>query len=113
MDNGERPDEETNIDVMFRNGNLTVFGIVLAFSLGFLNTWTNNPNDWQIRDLPTLALIGGGIVFQGSALWRLLQLDSLRPSVFATGNRRFAIGLAMTSIGMMLAICVDIGHMLL
>ncbi|NVP54619.1 hypothetical protein HV823_05040 [Rhizobium sp. DBTS2] len=113
MDKSEHPDDETSVDVLFRNGNLTVFGIVLAFSLGFLNTWTNNPNDWQVTDLPTLALIAGGIVFPASALWRLLQRDSLKASVFASGNRRFAIGLALTSIGMMLAICVDIGHMLL
>ncbi|MBD9371924.1 hypothetical protein IB238_04630 [Rhizobium sp. ARZ01] len=113
MEHSDRPEEERDIDVLFRNGNITVFGIVLAFSLGFLNSWTSNPNEWQLDDLPTLALISAGIVFQAHALWRLLRLDSLKRNVFKSGTRNFAIGLVLTASGMLLSIAIDVARILI
>lgn len=113
MEPGDDPDGEPEVNVLFRNGNLTVFGILLAFSLGFLNVWANNPNDWQLRDLPTLALLSVGILYQGNALWLLLQTDSLKKRVFEAGTRRFSIGLLLTAIGVILSIAIDLVHILI
>lgn len=113
MDQSERPEDERNIDILFRNGNITVFGIVLAFSLGFLNSWTSNPNEWRLDDLPTLVLISLGIVFQGVALWQLLRLNSLQRKVFESGTRKFAIGLVLTASGMLLSIAIDVARTLI
>lgn len=113
MDHSDGPEEQRDIDVLFRNGNITVFGIVLAFSLGFLNSWTSNPNEWQLDDLPTLALISFGIVFQALALWQLLRLNSLKQSVFESGTRKFAIGLVLTASGMLLSIAIDVARILI
>ena len=113
MDHSEGPEGERDIDILFRNGNITVFGIVLAFSLGFLNSWTSNPNEWQLDDLPTLALISAGIIFQAQALWKLLRLDSLKRRVFESGTRTFAIGLALTAAGMLLSIAIDVARVLI
>lgn len=112
MAHSDGPEGERDIDVLFRNGNITVFGIVLAFSLGFLNSWTNNPNEWRSDDLPTLALISAGIVFQGLALWQLLRLNSLKRKVFESGTRKFAIGLVLTASGMFLSIVIDVARTL-
>lgn len=113
MDHNDGPEGERDIDILFRNGNITVFGIVLAFSLGFLNSWTSNPNEWRLDDLPTLALISLGIVFQGLALWQLLRLNSLKRKVFESGTRKFAIGLVLTASGMMLSIAIDVARTLI
>lgn len=111
MEDGENQKGEPEIGVLFRNGNLTVFGIVLSFSLGFLNTWASNPNDWRLTDLPTLVMISTGIVFQARALWRLLRPNSLKKSVFEAGNRLFALGLLLTAIGVILSIAIDLARM--
>lgn len=112
MEREHKPDGEPEIGVLFRNGNITVFGIVLSFSLGFLNTWSSNPNEWSLKDLPTLILIAAGIVFQGWALWRLLHPDSLRQSIFMSATRTFAIGLLLTSVGVILSIGIDLARLL-
>jgi hypothetical protein len=112
MELGNNPDGEPEISVLFRNGNITVFGIVLSFSLGFLNSWTSNPNEWSLKDLPTLMLIAAGIIFQAWALWRLLHPDSLRQSIFMSATRRFAIGLVLTSAGVILSIAIDLARLL-
>lgn len=112
MDTSDKPKSEPEIGVMFRNGNLTVFGIVLSFSLGFLNTWTNNPNEWRLIDLPTLVMISIGIIFQAHAVWRLLRPSSLKRKVFEASNRQFGVGLLLTALGMMTSIALDLAHML-
>ena len=33
------PQKDERIEILFRNGTITVVGIVLAFSLGFLTHW--------------------------------------------------------------------------
>ncbi|MCD2181378.1 hypothetical protein [Rhizobium sp. GN54] len=111
MDTSEDHKGEPEVGVLFRNGNLTVFGIVLSFSLGFLNTWASNPNEWQLTDLPTLILISTGIVFQARALWRLLRPNSLQKSVFEAGNRLFAVGLLLTAVGVIMSIAIDLARM--
>ena len=112
MELGNNPDGEPEISVLFRNGNITVFGIVLSFSLGFLNNWTSNPNEWSLKDLPTLTLIAAGIIFQALALWRLLHPDSLRQSIFMSATRKFALGLLLTSTGVILSIGIDLARLL-
>ncbi|WP_165448740.1 hypothetical protein [Rhizobium ruizarguesonis] len=36
-------DDEHLIETLFRNGTITVVGVVLSFSLGFLTQWASNP----------------------------------------------------------------------
>jgi hypothetical protein len=62
---------------LFRNGTLTVSGILLSFSLSFVTQWANNPVPWMLTDLPTVVLLSAGIVFQIIALVRLLRHDSV------------------------------------
>ena len=109
--NAPREPPEARIDATFRNGSMTVVGVLTAFSLGFLNTWASNPNEWRLTDLPTLVMISTGIVFQARALWRLLRPNSLKKSVFEAGNRLFALGLLLTAIGVILSIAIDLARM--
>ncbi|WP_326893035.1 hypothetical protein U8P73_29105 (plasmid) [Rhizobium beringeri] len=73
-------DDEHLIETLFRNGTITVVGVVLSFSLGFLTQWASNPIPWRLADLPTLVVIIMGIVFQLRSLALLLQTSSLKKS---------------------------------
>jgi hypothetical protein len=106
-------DNEQLIETLFRNGTLTVIGIVLSFSLGFLTQWASNPIPWQLLDLPTIVLISAGIIWQMVALIGLLQPASLKKQVFDKANRRFVIGLISTSAGVVLAVVVDFIELLI
>lgn len=100
-------DNEQLIETIFRNGTLTVVGIVLSFSLGFLTRWANNPLPWQLVDLPTIALLAAGIVYQIMALCRLLQPTALEKHKFDRANRLFIIGIIMTGSGTIAAVVID------
>nr|WP_245436088.1 hypothetical protein [Mesorhizobium tamadayense] len=71
MDNQD-PQEEL-IETIFRNGTITVVGILLAFSLGFLTHWAANPVPWQLQDLFAVMPILAGIALQMRALSMLLD----------------------------------------
>lgn len=106
-------DNEQLIETLFRNGTLTVIGIVLSFSLGFLTQWASNPIPWQLMDLPTIILIAVGIVLQVTALIGLLQPTSLRKHVFDKANRRFIFGVISTSAGVVSAVVIDFIELLI
>jgi hypothetical protein len=100
-------DNEQLIETLFRNGTVTVVGIVLSFSLSFLTQWANNPLPWTLKDMPTVVLIAVGIVFQMIALHALLKLSSLKEAAYNKANRTFMIGVGITSAGVATAIIID------
>nr|WP_246748898.1 hypothetical protein [Rhizobium setariae] len=93
--------------MLFRNGNLTVAGIVLSFSLGFLNQWASNPVPWNFGDLPTLILLASGIVTQIASIGIMLRHDSVKKRNFERGNKLFLTGIALTATGVILAVVID------
>ncbi|WP_245431650.1 hypothetical protein [Mesorhizobium atlanticum] len=106
LDEHDRKEEQ--IETLFRNGTITVVGILLAFSLGFVTHWAANPVPWRFYDLFAVAPILVGIAFQMRALWRLLDVNSLRRQVYERANRIFIAGLILTACGVGLAILLDV-----
>lgn len=102
------PKNEPLVEMLFRNGTLTVVGILLSFSLTFLTQWAQNPIPWTLVDLPTLILLTLGIVTQGYSLALFLKHDSLRRSVYDRAARWFLAGISFTGAGVISAILVDL-----
>ncbi|AYD02535.1 hypothetical protein [Neorhizobium sp. NCHU2750] len=100
-------ENEPVVEMLFRNGTLTVVGIILSFSLTFLSQWAQNPVPWTLADLPTMILLAAGIITQGSSLVLFLRHDSLRRRIYDKAAKLFLGGLAMTVAGTFLAIVVD------
>lgn len=103
--------KEEPIETVFRNGTVTVVGILLAFSLGFVTHWAANPVPWRLYDLFAVVPILGGIALQMRALSILLEISSLRRQVFERANRIFMFGLILTACGVGLAILLDVFEM--
>jgi len=101
-------ENEQLVETLFRNGTLTVVGIVLSFSLGFLAQWGANPLPWRLWDAPPVLALAIGIVFQFRGLWLLLKIESLKRNIFEKANRAFFIGAVTTGAGVFLAILVDL-----
>lgn len=95
------------IDATFRNGSMTVVGVLTAFSLGILTQWTDDPTPWQVFDLVVVAPMVAGIVAQLAALKRLLQPDSLLVTCYARAIRLFLWGLALLASGVLLGVLQD------
>lgn len=95
------------VETIFRNGTLTVVGIVLAFSLGFVSHWAGNPVPWQPYDGLALFPILAGIALQIRSLAILLRHDCLKRPIFDRANRTFMTGLLLTSSGVGLAVVFD------
>ena len=95
------------IDSTFRNGSVTAIGVVLAFSLGFLNNWSSLPTAWIPEDLIAVALIAGGIAFQIWAMAGMLSVASLEVPVYQRIVRIFLIGLTLVALGVLMAIGGD------
>jgi hypothetical protein len=106
-------DNEQLIETLFRNGTLTVVGIVLSFSLGFLSQWANNPLPWKWIDAPPVLLLCLGIIWQIAALIGLLKPTVLKKDIFEKSNRKFVIGVILTSAGVFSAIVIDLAKLLL
>ena len=106
-------DDEHLIETLFRNGTITVVGVVLSFSLGFLTQWASNPIPWRLTDLPTLVVIAIGIVFQLRSLALLLQTSSLKKAVYDKASRLFLNGVIITGAGVFLAILIDTFRLLM
>ncbi len=102
-----QPDSEELVETIFRNGTLTVVGIVLAFSLGFVSHWAGNPVPWQLYDGFALVPILIGIGLQIWALAGLLNHNCLKRPVFERATRTFMRGLMLTSFGVALAVTLD------
>ncbi len=105
----QRPDEaERRIDSNFRNGSVTAVGIILGFSLGFLNLWASNPIAWSKFDLAAALPLISGIAFQGKAFADLLSPDSLLLAKYERARRCFLLGLGLVAVGVVVAIMLDI-----
>jgi magnesium-transporting ATPase (P-type) len=104
----EDPDDNKPVEVLFRNGNVTVMGIIIAFSLGFVTQWAANPVPWNANDTFAIAPMVTGIVLQLVALWSMLRLRSLQRPVFRRANATFMTGLVLTSLGVVLAVAFDV-----
>ncbi|MEP9390287.1 hypothetical protein [Mesorhizobium sp. KR9-304] len=104
----KRPDGDDRVEILFRNGTITVVGIVVAFSLVFLTQWASNPIPWQQSHLVAVAPIIIGIALQMKALADLMRQESLRRSVHDRAVRFFMIGLVVTFAGVGAAIVLDV-----
>ncbi len=101
------PNQDDLVETIFRNGTLTVVGIVLAFSLGFVTHWAANPIPWEPLDAFALLPIFIGIILQIKALSDLLDHKCLQRRPFLRANRIFMTGLILTAGGVMVAILLD------
>ena len=102
------PDKDERIEIVFRNGTITVVGVVVAFSLGFITNWAGNPIPWQKIHLLAVVPILVGIALQVKALSDLLHVESLRRVVHDRAIRFFLAGLILTAIGVGTAILLDV-----
>jgi hypothetical protein len=100
-------EKEPLVEMLFRNGTLTVVGILLSFSLTFITQWAHNPIPWELVDLPAIGLLVAGIAGQAYALVILLRHDSLRRPVYDKGTRFFIIGLCLTASGVVASVIID------
>jgi hypothetical protein len=95
------------VEPVFRNGTVTVVGIVLSFSLGFMTQWAANPRPWETIDLPAIVLLAAGVVLQLYALALLLDVRSVERGVYDRAKNVFLCGVIATSAGVILALVVD------
>jgi hypothetical protein len=96
------------VELLFRNGTLTVSGILLSFSLSFVTQWANNPIPWTMSDLPTVVLLSAGIILQFLALIRLLRHDSVKRRLYDVSTRLMVIGIVLTCTGVISAMVIDL-----
>ena len=96
------------IDPTFRSGSLTAIGIMVGFSLGFLTRWAAVPGAWSKADFSALAAIVIGIALQIVSLAMLLSVESLILANYNRMIRIFLAGLVLVSVGVVLAVFVDI-----
>jgi len=99
--------EDQLVEMLFRNGTLTVVGILMSFSLSFLTQWANNPLPWELVDLPTLLLLSVGIIAQGISLALLLRHNSLQRRFYDKASKWFLLGILLTVSGVISAIVID------
>jgi len=99
--------DRRDIEAVFRNGSVTVVGVLAGFSLTFLTAWAANPLPWQLHDLIGIVPLAAGIVFQLVALAALLHPDSLERARYDRAIRVFMVGLVLVSCGVALAIGID------
>ena len=99
--------EGQKLEAVFRNGSVTVVGLLTGFSLTFLTAWAANPLPWQLHDLIGMVPLAAGIVFGLVALAALLHPDSLERARYDRAVRIFLIGLILVSCGVALVIGVD------
>lgn len=98
---------QPRIDATFRNGSMTVVGVLTAFSLGILMQWTDDPTPWHRSDLVVVAPMVAGIVAQLLALQRLLRPDSLEVPRYLRAVRLFLKGLVLLASGVVLGVLQD------
>jgi hypothetical protein len=103
----EQPPKDGRIDSVFRNGSMTVVGVLTAFSLGILTQWTDDPTPWHWIDLIVVAPMVAGTAAQLIALKRLLQPSSLEARVYARAIRMFLWGLSLLAAGVLLGVIQD------
>lgn len=100
-------DDADRIEAVFRNGSVTVVGVVAGFSLTFLTAWAANPLPWQLHDLFGIGPLIVGIAFQLVSLAVLLHPNSLERRRYDRAVRLFLIGLVLVAAGVVIAIGID------
>jgi hypothetical protein len=105
----QRPDvpEADRIEAVFRNGSVTVVGVIVGFSLTFLTAWASNPLPWSLYDLYGIVPLVAGTGLQIISLAALLRTDSLEVERYRRAIRLFLIGLVIVGVGVAIAIGVD------
>ena len=103
----EQPPKAGQIDSVFRNGSMTVVGVLTAFSLGIVTQWTDDPTPWHWIDLVVVAPMVAGTFAQLIALKRLLHPNSLDAAVYARAIRMFLWGLSLLAAGVLLGVVQD------
>jgi hypothetical protein len=104
-------DSEPPVEPVFRNGTVTVVGIFLAFSLGFMSQWAGNPLPTQPIDAPIILLLSVGVVLQIYALARLLDLRSTERRVYNHAKNVFLVAVSIMSLGVVSALVIDLWRM--
>jgi ABC-type uncharacterized transport system permease subunit len=99
---------DERVEPVFRNGTITVVGIVAAFSLGFVTNWAANPIPWHRIDLFAVIPILVGIGLQIKSLADLLHVESLERRRHDRATRIFMAGLLFTAAGVAIAILLDV-----
>ncbi len=99
--------ERREIDATFRNGSVTVVGVLAGFSLTFLTAWAANPLPWQLHDLIGIVPLAVGSCFQLVALAALLHPNSLERPRYERAIRIFLIGLVLSGFGVAAVIGID------
>ncbi len=96
------------LDPIFRNGSVTVVGIVLGFSLNFVNSWANNPVPWHSAHLLAFVPLMIGTGLQVKALAGFLSTSSLKISHYNHNKHYFMAGLLSVAGGILIAMMLDL-----
>jgi hypothetical protein len=95
------------IEAVFRNGSVTVVGVVVGFSLTYLTSWASRPSPWHLHDLIAIVPLAAGSVLQLFSLSALLHTNSLERPIYDRAVRLFLIGLVLVCVGLVGVITVD------
>lgn len=101
------PPPERRIDSTFRNGSMTVVGVLAGFSLGMLQQWADDPTPWHWADIVALVPMLLGIVMQLRSLKWLLQAESLLYAHYHRAIRQFLWGLGFVATGVTIGVLQD------
>ena len=99
--------QSKRINAVFRNGSVTVVGVVTGFSLTFATTWATNPVPWQLHDLLGFAPLAAGVVLQLVSLTALLHPDCLERPRYDRAINIFVVGLVFVAMGIAIVIGID------
>jgi len=103
----DRAPEPERIEAVFRNGTVTVIGVIVGFSLTFVTSWASSPSPWQLHDLLGIVPLVIGVIFQLIALAAMLHPNSLERRRYDRAVQQFLVGLVLVTIGIAIAIAVD------
>ena len=108
MATGKSDDPTQRIDATFRNGSVTVIGVILGFSLGFLSHWVEQPGGWEAGDFVAVVAMAVGIGLQIVSVAQLLSVNSLYLASYNRSVVIFLVGLVLVSLGVATAILLQI-----
>lgn len=98
---------ERTVEATFRNGSMTVVGVLTAFSLGILMQRTDDPTPWHPADVIVVVPMAVGILAQLVALKRLLQPESLEVRHYSRAIRLFLWGVSLLAAGVLFGVIQD------
>ncbi len=111
------PDEEI-VDSAGKNGLVTAIGVILAFTLTFFGTWslTEDPHPtsptfgdsgWEYKDLPTVILLGIGIVLLIVTLYHALIPYRYNAKHFRQTVWLFTFSIGVVLVGFLTAVFIS------